>query len=191
MSGMEPMAIAALGAGGGALMDKKNPLRGAALGGLGGYFLGPAIAGAGGGVAPVVSGETAAAGGAAGFGGQQAAMLAAQDAGMGGGMMGGLAKGTLAANGGMAMSPAQYAMLQGQDAAFAGGAAGMPKGMDMARMGMQMAGSSRPQPQGGGMAAPMPMPQQQQPAGSFMASSPYSNPQDPYTAMMMRRYGQG
>lgn len=133
MSGMEPMAIAALGAGGGALMDKKNPLRGAALGGLGGYFLSPAIAGAGGGVAPVVSGETAA----------------------------------------------------------AGGAAGMPKGMDMARMGMQMAGSSRPQPQGGGMAAPMPMPQQQQPAGSFMASSPYSNPQDPYTAMMMRRYGQG
>lgn len=55
----DPVTMAVGGAALGGLLDKKNPLRGAALGGLGGYFAGPALG---------LAGEGASAG-AAGMGG--------------------------------------------------------------------------------------------------------------------------
>jgi len=42
----DPITLGLAGAAGGALLDKGNPLRGAALGGMGGYFAGPALLGA-------------------------------------------------------------------------------------------------------------------------------------------------
>lgn len=78
------------GALGGALLNKKDPLQGAAMGGLlgaGGMAAAPSIMGAIGGTG--LSAGTQAALGSAGVnaGSQQAAMLAAQEAGMGGGLL--------------------------------------------------------------------------------------------------------
>ena len=89
---MAAAAIPVVGAIAGGLMAKKNgmnPLLGAAMGGMGGYALGPAMLGAGGamGAAGAASASPLAAGayGAAlpGLGAQQAAMLAAQTGGFG------------------------------------------------------------------------------------------------------------
>ena len=114
MAAAAPLAIPALGAVAGAVMNKQNPLLGAALGGFGGYMAAPALgalggaasAGAPGAMASVVPGLTA--------GGEQAAMLAAQNAGFG---MGGLHATGLAGGGqglgllGSAMSdPSRMAM---------------------------------------------------------------------------------
>lgn len=91
-----PFAPMIIGAGAGALIDKQNPLRGAMLGAVGGGVAGPAMAGITGagaaaaseaaamGAAPGAAASYGAAGGLAGIGPQQAAMLASQTAEFGG-----------------------------------------------------------------------------------------------------------
>jgi hypothetical protein len=94
MAAAAPLAISALssawaapaiGAGVGALMNKDNRLQGALLGGLGGAFAGPALGAMGGAGAAGQAGANALAMANPGLmaGGQQAAMLAAQNAGLG------------------------------------------------------------------------------------------------------------
>jgi hypothetical protein len=84
MAAAIPFAPLIIGAGAGALLDKKKPLRGALLGALGGGVAGPAMSamttGLSGAGAGIMSGA-----GAAGIpmGAQQAAMLGAQVEGMG------------------------------------------------------------------------------------------------------------
>lgn len=81
---MDPFTLALLGGAVGGLLDKKNPLRGAAMGAAGGYFA-PGLM-AGGGAAGGAAGQTAGllgVPGAASGTGSQAAMLAAQNEGFG------------------------------------------------------------------------------------------------------------
>lgn len=161
---MAAAAIPAIGAVAGAAMAKKsgqNPLLGAALGGLGGYAAGPALSGLGaasgmGGAASglgaagsgLAQGATQAALGASvpglTMGGEQAAMLAAQNAGFG---LGGVNATAQAAGGGLLSN------FGGKDAVMAGG--------KMLMGGMQQT-QQQPMPQ------PMPM-QQRQPQRSMMS----------------------
>lgn len=74
----DPVTMAIGGAAAGAMLDKKDPMRGAMLGGISGYIGGPMFGAAAetpAAVAAVTPGLTA--------GGEQAAMLAAQNEGLG------------------------------------------------------------------------------------------------------------
>lgn len=74
---MFPLLLPLIGAGAGALLNKKDPLKGALMGGALGFGGGAIASGAGGGLL-----------GAAPAAGSQAGMLAAQEAGMGLGSLG-------------------------------------------------------------------------------------------------------
>lgn len=194
-----PLLYSMMGAGAGAMLDKKNPLRGAALGGLGGYFAPGLIASSvpTQAAAPILNaGAATAAGSAAGegvalealYGGVNPAVAAQMS---GGAVTSAQAAATRAAM--LGMGPTGGGMTGGLIGAPQAAAAG--KGLSalrMAQMGMQVAGGGGQQraPMGGG-AAPMPqMPQQ--PGGSFAQASPYAQADiprqmDPMQQFLMRR----
>jgi hypothetical protein len=152
----DPVTMAMGGAAAGALLDKEEPLRGAMLGGIGGYIGGPAFGAAAetpGAIAAVTPGLTA--------GGEQAAMLAAQNAGLG--MEGLMATGAAGGN----------AMLGGM------GALNSAMNDPMAKLGMNMMMSDKGQGQGQQMPqmpiAPPAMRPQFQP-GTFSSLAPQFNP---------------
>jgi len=135
-----PWAAPAIGAAAGAIFNKKNPLQGALLGGVGGAALGPAMGGIGGLNAAGAAGANplnAMAYGASmpAMGGEQAAMLAGQTGAFG---APGLAATSQAAGGGGLLSAMQNPMVK-------------------AGMKMAMPQQQQPQPM---MAAPMQQPAQ-------------------------------
>jgi hypothetical protein len=118
---MDPTTMAMAGAGIGAMMDKDEPLRGAALGGMGGYMGGAALGANAGGAYGALPGMAAPS--------AQTAALASQAGGMG---MAGIPAGT---------QGAQAAMLASQTGAFGpagllatGEAAASAPGMGMGMM---------------------------------------------------------
>lgn len=150
----DPMTMALVGAGTGAMMNKDDPLMGAALGGMGGYFLGPMAGkalGMGSGAAGV--GELAA---GIPFGSEQAAMLSAQTAEFGPealGMLRASANPAVAGNGGLFSNVKNFL---GQDAV-----GGMSRG-DLLQAGGKLAFQQPEQPQGGTISNPYAMSQGQQ-----------------------------
>lgn len=166
----DPVTLAIGGAAIGGMLDKKNPLRGAALGGLGGYFGGPLLQGLGAGAAP--------AGGA--VGGTGLTMGAAGANGLAAPAAPSLMTANAAAP--MAMPPlnpmAQGMGAQGLQTAGAGfgtgSAASMPfSAKDMIQMGGKMMGQGQQEQRPmAAPAAPMQMPQGQQ--QSFASISPYA-----------------
>lgn len=150
----DPVTMAMVGAGLGAATSD-DPLKGALLGGVGGFAGGSFLGGAGGLTAG--TGLTA--------GGQQAAMLAAQNAGMGAGA-------TMATNAALASNPA---LNPGLLAGAYQGATDLAFGLDslpgnpssMISAGNNLMGKEQPQQQSPAM--PPPMMQQRQPQ-SFQAS---------------------
>lgn len=144
-----PLVPMAIGAVAGGLLDKKNPLRGAALGAFGGYAAGPALAGAAGGGASA---------GATGLASLPASVLPASQAfGAGGGA---LAEGAAASAG------------AGGIGAAASPVGGMNFGQRLAMQGAQglLGGRQQQQP----MMAPAPgRPMQPDAGGSFAQSSPF------------------
>lgn len=155
----DPATMAVGGAAAGAMLDRKNPIRGAALGGMGGYFVGPSLGALGGAVPGVAAGS------------EQAAMLAAQNAGLG--AAGDLATAEAAAT---AIQPSMVPGLSfGKNMAM-GGMGGMGGGQNMAMQGAMglMKGQQQPQMQRpmpmGGMAMPM----NPNAGGSFSQMSPFT-----------------
>lgn len=187
MSGIETAAL--VGAAGGALMDKDNPLRGAAIGGFGGQFMGPALTNMMGGSTPGLAGGNAlnAIGAAGQGGGMNAASLGLEAAGAGTG-----AAATTAAATSPASMASQFAnaTAQGQIPAsmanIGGGSAlgSVPNASStasmldnpMARMGLQM--MNKPQQQASA------------PVGAAPRLDPSAGGQfqglDPYTEQMMK-----
>lgn len=149
----DPVTMAMVGAGLGAATSD-DPLKGALLGGVGGFAGGSFLGGAGGLTAG--TGLTA--------GGQQAAMLAAQNSGMGAGA-------TMATNAALASNPA---LNPGLLAGAYQGATDLAFGLDslpgnpssMISAGNNLMGKEQPQPV---VSAPPPMMPQRQPQ-SFQAS---------------------
>jgi hypothetical protein len=153
------LLMAALGAGAGALTNKKDPLKGAlmggALGGVGGAVV-PGLLSAGGATAGIAPGATAAAEGGLLAGGEQAAMLAAQEAGLGATGSLGWGGATTGLQGGMnSMFGADAGMQAGGLLGQAGSVMDKAKPvMQAAQTGQQMA-SATDQPQLPAPAAPM------------------------------------
>ena len=171
MAAAIPFAPMIIGAGAGALIDKKNPLRGAMLGAAGGGFAGPAFSamttGLSGAGAGIMSGA-----GAAGIpmGAQQAAMLGAQAEGLG-------AAGVSHALGSAGASPMMANALGAATMGPQGLFAGMPKDRIMG-VGAQTLGLFN-QP---GQPPPQPMPQaNSNPRSQTPNISPFS------TSMLYRR----
>lgn len=171
----DPITLGIGGAVLGGVLDKENPLRGAALGGAGGYFGGPlfnAAPSAPGMAGSLGSGIGASAAQGAGMAGSLGNGLSASQAGgMGllGAEGGGLAGGQLASNSAMLSasgSPAQIAS--------AAAAADMSKNMQLAMQGGKMLmGDKRQQQQAPmGIAPPMMRPNMQ--PASFISTSPYA-----------------
>lgn len=150
---MAAAAIPAVGAIAGGLLAKRqgaNPLLGAAMGGLGGYALGPAMAGASGalgaagaaGASPLAAGAYGAA--LPGLGAQQAAMLAAQTGGFGSAGLGSTI-GALGGSGGAGVgmlgnamaNPQLMGKVMGQAAQMAGGGQQQPMPMSPPPMPIQ------------------------------------------------------
>lgn len=175
-----PVAPMVIGAGAGALMDKKNPLRGAMLGAVGGSALGPAMSAltpAGSAAATAAIGAGEAAGPAASYGaamgatapgmasagaGQQAAMLAAQTAEFG-------APGLTQTLGSFGVEPlmAKGASLatMGPQGILAGMSQGDKVGLGLrgANMMLNQPQAQAPMPSGGGAAPPPSAPPPMQP----------------------------
>lgn len=168
MSGLEPVIIPMVVGGGlGAAMDRSNPLRGAALGAVGGWAAAPALgaagsamaAGQGLGGAATAANYGAALGGAASA--EQAAMLAAQTGAFG-------AEGLAATKAAMG--------LPGVASGLGGAAGTLSKGAQLAKLGMGMMQGQQPQPRamgGGGGGAPPPR-MGDGGATSFASLSPFS-----------------
>jgi len=185
-----PLAVPMIiGAGAGAMLDRKNPLRGAMLGAVGGTVAGPAISG--------LTSAGSAAAGAAGAAGADAGLAASYGA-----------AGTLA---GYGPEQAAYLAAQGEGMGSAGlahalGSGGvnpmLAKGASMAAMGPQglLAGMSATEKaklgmQGMGMFSEMAQPQQQQPRVAstpppsvptqmeFLESSPRDRPNNRVSAL--------
>jgi hypothetical protein len=129
------LAIPAIGAAAGAIFNKKNPLQGAMLGGIGGAALGPALG--------AIGGSTAAAGAAANAApwATVADGFAAQEAGLG-------------ALGGMGWGGAGTGVQGAINAT--GGLLGSNPGQMMMKGGQMMMGQPQQQPM---MTPPAPMPQ--------------------------------
>lgn len=189
----DPATLAIAGAGAGALLDKKDPLRGAALGGIGGYFGGPALfgeAGAAGataaGMGPVTqgaAGQALAAGQAApsmmsafgpgasplgsGLAGMDAATLTGVNA-----PLGSLPMGMDAA----ALNPLSQAATNAGIVASSAGMGLSPSNMQLMGMGGNMLlKGQQPQQQSGPMAFAPPAQLNPNAGGSFAQSSPFSS----------------
>jgi len=191
-----PALYAMLGAGAGAMLDKKDPLRGAALGGMGGYFGGPLLAGGAGEAAG--TGLTAGAGegallgaggtsSGAGLGLKATTDAAMLGAGPGSGFTGGLS--------GMASAVPSSLPAAGNSWGLLGGASAAPgmgfkDAMQMGGMGVNFMKPKQGQPM---MSPPpaMPVYPQQGQSQSFASLSPYglgSGYIDPSTLRKMRGY---
>lgn len=208
----DPITLGLVGAGVGAMTNKDDPLKGAALGGLGGWaggqFLGPMIdAGSGGaGLYGSLPGMTSGAGTQAAMhgisaGGQQAAQLAAQNAGMGLTQAEMLAaqtadfgaKGLLSTGQALSAPGSMQSGLYGMGNKLVGGMPSLPgsgKAKEMMMAGNMLSGSGR-QPQGP-MVAPASPPAMQQRAQGAASIRPYQpgviGP-NPSSAMMMLQSG--
>lgn len=172
-----PFAPMIIGAGAGAMIDKKNPLRGAMLGAAGGSIAGPALSAATTGLtgagASVMSGAQAA---GIPMGAEQAAMLGAQAQGFG---AAGVSNALSSAGANPMMAKALGVATTGPQGIFQA-----MSGSDLMKMGgkglMNMA--MQPQQQQPPMAAPQPPPRQAMPPQPMM----------PFNTGMRRRqyYGQ-
>lgn len=160
----DPMTMALVGAGTGALMNKKDPLMGAALGGLGGYFLGP-MAGKAFGAGEAAAGQLAS---SIPYGSEQAAMLSAQTAEFG---PQGLAMTRAAANPAMQQSGLLGGMKNFMGEKPLGGP--FTRG-DMFKAGMSMNQPQQPQNQVASVPRPVsqPMPNAIQSASMFNGVNP-------------------
>jgi hypothetical protein len=200
-----PLLYSMIGAGAGAALDRKNPLRGLALGATGGYFAAPLLAGGAlggaGGTAATAAAEGAAGGAAAGgtgaatygaatgstiggasLGAGEGASLYGAPAGMGLGSGGASASGgAYGANSGMTLGSTGVGTA-GTGAAAPAGAAFNPKYMSALQAANGMMQPRQRAQMGGAMAPPL-----NPGAGagqSFSASSPYApKPVQPQISM--------
>jgi hypothetical protein len=161
MAAAAPFAPMLIGAGLGAVMNRSNPLAGAALGAVGGAVAGPALGALGG-----AGGAAGAARGAAGAAGNLAPVVTA-------GVNSG---GTILAGMNQAAPLFTSPLARGLDALSA---LGSGPGANAMKFGMNALSAGRQQPQQQPMMAPPPPaapppPQQAGPIGSFAALSPYA-----------------
>lgn len=164
MAAAAPFAPMLIGAGLGAVMNRSNPLAGAALGAVGGAVAGPALGALGG--AGGAAGAAGAASGAAGAAGNLAPVVTA-------GVNSG---GTILAGMNQAAPLFTSPLARGLDALSA---LGSGPGANAMKFGMNALSAGRQQPQQQPMMAPPPPaapppPQQAGPIGSFAALSPYA-----------------
>lgn len=180
MSGLEPVIIPMVVGGGlGAAMDRQNPLRGAALGAVGGWAAAPALGAAAGSLGLGAAGATPAAGAAGAAGAAEAGLAPVVTAGVDSG-------GTVLAGMNQGANLLTTPFAKGLDALMGSQAS---KGMQLARLGMGM--MNRPQQQsmpvgggGGGGAAP----RMGGGGESFAAISPFSSAgQAPYDDLRRRQ----
>jgi len=193
----DPMTLAMVGAGAGALLDKKDPLRGAALGGMGGWgasalpgLAGAAAGGGGTGLTAGLAGTAMPASMAGqGFGLTMPAGATLGGAGSGLGMAGaagGLNPALLSGAGAFA-TPSMNLAAQGTAAQIASrqGISSMidPNMLQMGMKGVNMIGGGQqqaPQPTmaGGGGMAPAPRAVDPGPAGQFSKLAPQGYPME-------------
>lgn len=166
------MAIPAAGAAIGAMMDKEKPLRGATMGGLGGYFLAPAMAAGAGGSALSGAGGAAAGGGTAAGGSSMASIMPAMTNNP-----------VNLANSAQLMSGAANPAMAGA-AAPASGMFGNP--MQMGMLGMGLLGGGKEQPQQQNQVSSMP--RQPMQARPFSGMTQQAQPQLPQVQGMAGRF---
>lgn len=159
---MGAMAIPAAGAAIGAMMDKEKPLRGATMGGLGGYFLAPAMA---------------AGGGTAAGGSSMASIMPAMTSNP-----------VNLANSAQLMSGAANPAMVGAAAPASGFNMGSMFGdqMQMGMQGMGLLGGGKEQPQQQNQVSSMP--RQHMQARPFSGMTPQAQPQLPQVQGMAGRF---
>lgn len=174
---MGAMAIPAAGAAIGAMMDKEKPLRGATMGGLGGYFLAPAMAAGAGGSALSGAGGAAAGGGTAAGGSSMASIMPAMTSNP-----------VNLANSAQLMSGAANPAMVGAAAPASGFNMGSMFGnpMQMGMQGMGLLGGGKEQPQQQNQVSSMP--RQPMQARPFSGMTPQAQPQLPQVQGMAGRF---